>query len=146
MFHPVDQELRRQYVERIMRERVHQRMFRQRVLLAYDSQCAMCRLRHVELLDAAHIKGDREGGEPIIPNGVSMCAIHHRAFDNHVLGITPAYEIRVRPDVLSEEDGPTLRHALQEVHKTKLILPRTVRARPDATLLEERYELFLAAS
>ena len=42
-----------------------------------------------------------------------MCAIHHRAFDNAVLGIRPDYVIEIREDVLSEIDGPTLLHALQ---------------------------------
>jgi putative restriction endonuclease len=69
----------RRYAERLVRERLHQRVFRDRVLIAYEKQCALCRLRHPPLLDAAHIRRDSEGGEPIIPNGISMCAIHHRA-------------------------------------------------------------------
>jgi putative restriction endonuclease len=42
-----------------------------------------------------------------VPNGMAMCAIHHRAFDSNVLGITPKYQIRIRPDVL--ENGTDLR-------------------------------------
>lgn len=72
----------RRYAEAIVRVRLHQRPFRDRVLLAYGSQCALCRLRHPPLLDAAHIKKDSDGGEPIVPNGMAMCAIHHRAFDS----------------------------------------------------------------
>ena len=48
-------ESRRSYVERITRQRLHQPLFRARVLEAYERQCAMCRLRHAELLDASHI-------------------------------------------------------------------------------------------
>lgn len=44
-----------------------------------------------------------------------MCAIHHRAFDALVLGVTPKYGVEVREDVLDEKDGPTLLHALQGV-------------------------------
>lgn len=41
-----------------------------RVLAAYREQCAMCSLRHAELLDAAHIIADVDlEGEPIVPNG-----------------------------------------------------------------------------
>lgn len=36
-------------------------------------QCSLCNLRHENLLDAAHIKEDSEGGRPIVPNGVAMC-------------------------------------------------------------------------
>jgi putative restriction endonuclease len=144
--HPMDRHLRADYAIRESRVRLHQRIFRQHVLTAYGAQCALCRLRHPELLDAAHIKEDADGGKPIVPNGVAMCAIHHRAFDSNVLGITPAYEVRVRPDVLEEVDGPTLRFALQGLHRKDLILPRSRSARPDRELLEERYERFKAAS
>ena len=146
LFHPADLALRRQYAEATVRRRLHQRLFRDRVLIAYQRQCALCHLRHPELLDAAHIKEDSDGGEPIVPNGVAMCAIHHRAFDNDVFGIRPDYLIEVRPDVLEEHDGPTLRYALQALHETKLDLPRQRAARPDPLLLEERWTRFRAAS
>jgi putative restriction endonuclease len=143
--HPADLALRREYAEATVRRRLHQPVFRQRVLVAYHSQCALCRLRHPELLDAAHIKEDSEGGEPIVPNGVAMCAIHHRAFDSHFLGIRPDYVVEVRPDVLRERDGPTLQHALQGVHRAHLTLPTRQGAWPASELLEERYQQFKLA-
>ena len=124
VFHPADLALRRQYAEATVKRRLHQPAFRIRVLRAYDGSCALCRLRHPELLDAAHIKEDSDGGEPVVPNGVAMCAIHHRAFDANVLGIRPDFIVQIREDVLEEHDGPTLRHALQGVHGEKLVLPR----------------------
>ncbi len=145
VFNPVDLALRRQYAQTVVRQRLHQRVFRERVLMAYAAQCALCRLRHPELLDAAHIKEDSEGGEPVVPNGVAMCAIHHRAFDAQVLGIRPDYVIQVRSDVLAETDGPTLQHALQGLHGGALVVPRQKASRPDPTLLEERYERFRLA-
>lgn len=144
--HPEDAVLRRQYSLAEVKRRLHQPRFRHRVLAAYAHQCALCRLRHRPLLDAAHIREDRDGGEPIVPNGVSMCAIHHRAFDNSVLGIRPDYVIQIRPDVLDEEDGPTLQHALQGLHSSRLVLPRHKVAWPRADLLEERFARFEAAS
>ena len=44
--------VRREYKMTIARRRLHQRAFRERVLRAYRNQCALCRLRHTELLDA----------------------------------------------------------------------------------------------
>lgn len=135
----------RRYAEHIVRTRLHQAVFRGRVLLAYDRQCALCRLRHPELLEAAHIRRDAQGGEPIVPNGISMCAIHHRAFDSNLLGISPRHRIELRRDILEEPDGPTLRHALQGLHGELLILPRRREDRPRPDLLEQRYEEFRAA-
>ena len=140
-----DEVRRREYALGVVRRRLHQPDFRRRVLAAYGRQCAICRLRHPELLDAAHIKEDAQGGEPIVTNGIAMCAIHHRAFDALVLGVTPRYAVEVRNDVLQEQDGPTLLHALQGVHGTTLVLPTRTAQRPSTELLEERYQRFREA-
>lgn len=137
--------LRREYANAVVRRRLHQPEFRRRVLDAYHRQCAMCQLRHPELLDAAHIREDAHGGEPIVTNGIAMCAIHHRAFDAHVVGVRTDYVIEVRADVLREHDGPTLQHTLQGMHGTSLWVPPRMSAQPSKVLLEERYERFRAA-
>jgi putative restriction endonuclease len=142
--HPADLALRRRYAERMVRQRLHQPRFSRAVLRAYEHQCAACRLRRTELLDAAHIREDADGGEPVVPNGVALCAIHHRAFDAQVLGIRPDYVLEIRQDVLDEQDGPTLKHSLQGIHHRQLLVPRRATARPDPELLEERYARFQA--
>lgn len=135
--------LRRKYATTQVRQRLHQHRFRHIVLTAYREQCAICRLRHPPLIDAAHILPDRDPeGEPVITNGIALCKIHHAAFDNNFLGVTPDYQITVREDIRKEEDGPMLRHGLQEVHGTKLILPRQRRDWPDRGLLEQKYQRF----
>jgi putative restriction endonuclease len=136
----------RRYAQVLVRQRLHQRPFRDRVLLAYRMQCALCRLRHPPLLDAAHIKEDSAGGEPIVTNGLAMCAIHHRAFDANVLTVTREYRIEVSPKVLAEHDGPTLQHALQGLHGERIELPSHRADHPDRELLEERHERFLASA
>lgn len=134
------------YAERLARVRLHQPLFRERVLVSYQTSCAVCHLRHRDLLDAAHILPDSEGGQPIVPNGIAMCRLHHGAFDHGMLGVRPDYRIEVRADVLAESDGPTLRHALQALHGQQLTVPRERAARPDRALLEVRYERLQAAS
>ena len=75
-------EIRREYITAMVRRRLHQQAFRARVIEAYRVQCALCRLRHQELLDAAHITGDAlPEGEPVISNGLSLCKLHHAAYD-----------------------------------------------------------------
>jgi putative restriction endonuclease len=133
---------RRQYATREVMIRVHQRSFREKVLLAYQEHCAICKLRHRELLDAAHIIPDKNGGEPIVQNGLALCKLHHAAFDQNIIGITPDYQIHVRKDILKEIDGPMLKHGIQEMHGSKLILPRSAAKRPRREWLEERYHSF----
>jgi putative restriction endonuclease len=137
---------RREYVTSTVRVRLHQRAFRERVLEAYRRQCAFCRLRHEELLDAAHIIPDREPeGEPVIKNGLALCSLHHAAFDKFFVGVRPDYIIEVRADILKEGDGPTLRHAIQGLHGTQIQLPRRMEHHPDPSLLSRRYAQFRTA-
>jgi len=139
--------VRRSYVTGVVRVRLHQRVFRERVLEAYQRQCAFCRLRHEELLDAAHIVPDSEpGGEPVVRNGLALCTLHHSAFDRQFLGLRPDYVLEVRPDILREHAGPTLVHAIQALHGQQILLPRAEALRPDRELLAMRYEKFREAS
>ena len=124
-------EVRREYTTSLARRRLHQRAFRELVLLAYRNQCALCRLRHSELLDAAHIVPDAEPeGEPVVQNGIALCRLHHAAFDRFFLAVRPDHIIEVRPDVLEEADGPTLQHAIQGLHGQSIVLPRKSLERP----------------
>lgn len=137
-------EIRRGYVTTTARRRLHQSAFRERVLRAYRHQCAFCRLRHGELLDAAHIIPDTESeGRPIVSNGLSLCRLHHATFDRFFVGVRPDGTIDVRSDILEEFDGPTLRHAIQGLHDQPIVIPRKQAERPSEELLAKRYERFL---
>ncbi len=134
---------RRRYITAVVQKRLHQRTFRQRVIAAYQEHCAICRLRHDKLLEAAHILPDgHPQGMPVVPNGIALCKLHHAAFDCHILGITPDYEVEIRDDVLTERDGPMLLHGLQGFHGAVIHAPKHESKRPNREFLAERYELF----
>ena len=134
----------RSYVERMVRQRLHQADFRGRVIAAYETRCAVCRLRHGQLLDAAHITPDSdEQGLPYVSNGLSLCKIHHAAFDSDLLGISPQYEIQIAHRLMDEVDGPMLRHGLQEMHGASLTVPSRKTDKPDRDRLAARYAGFL---
>ena len=138
--------VRRAYATRAVMQRLHQQQFRRMVLAAYREQCCICRLRHVELLDAAHILPDNDPrGEPVVPNGLGLCKIHHSAYDADLIGVDPDARVHVRGSVREEADGPMLRFGLQEIHGTRLILPRHTLLRPNRDFLAERFERFRAA-
>ena len=137
-------DIQRRYITSTVRHRLHQSTFRERVLNAYRSQCSLCRLKHRELLDAAHIIPDSdEKGEPIVSNGLSLCKIHHSAYDQFFIGISPDYEIIVRKDILDEKDGPMLKHGLQEMHGRKIILPRSNIDKPNRENLAMKFDEFM---
>jgi putative restriction endonuclease len=136
---------RREYVTALVRRRLHQRSFRDKVLRAYREQCALCRLHHEELLDAAHIVADRDEGPPLVNNGIALCKLHHAAFDSFFLTIRPDYLVEVRRDILDESDGPMLLHGLQPLDGRRIIVPRRPELRPDPELLARRHERFISS-
>lgn len=144
---PLEENLRR-YVIRETKRRVHQPVFRATVMRAYETRCAVCALRHGQLLDAAHIVPDsHELGEATVRNGLALCKIHHAAFDAHILGIRPDHVVRIRADLLDEIDGPMLEFGLKGRHDQELmVVPRARRERPARVLLEIEYQRFLDAS
>jgi putative restriction endonuclease len=135
---------RRSYITAAAQHRVHQQGFRERVLSAYEQCCAVCRLRHRPLLDAAHILPDSHPkGEPWVSNGIALCKIHHAAYDSDILGIRADLVVIIRKDVLEEHDGPMLTHGLQQLHSRPLALvPRSAALRPNPEFLEVRFEQF----
>ncbi len=139
-------EARRQYVTGVTVRRLHQHKFRARVLRAYRNRCAVCQLKHTELLDAAHILPDSDPrGEPTVQNGMALCKIHHAAFDRHILGIRPDLSVEIRADILIEVDGPMLRYGLQEMDGNKLYLPTSNQLKPGKEFVEARYAQFKRA-
>lgn len=141
------QKIQAEYAPRETRQRLHQARFRAQVMEAYERRCAVCRLAHSPLLDAAHIVPDSESGKPSVNNGLSLCKIHHTAYDANLIGITPDMVVEVRKDILVEKDGPMLLHGLQEFHRHSLMaIPKRRSDRPDPSLLEAHYEKFLQTS
>ena len=137
-------EARREYITVTTRHRLHQQAFRARVLHAYKTRCALCRLQQKPLLDAAHIVPDRDPhGAPVVSNGLALCKIHHAAFDRQLIGIRPDYVVEVRRDILDDKDGPMLEHGLQRMHGERIIVPRNPDDRPHRDKLQERYVRFL---
>jgi putative restriction endonuclease len=143
---PLESPIARSYAVRETRVRLHQAVFRGRVLRAYASTCTICRLKESRLLDASHIAGDLEtNGEPIVSNGLSLCSIHHRAFDNDLVGVSPDYEVHVSRRLLDDEDGPML-ELLKTFHQAPISLPAKRVWQPDKDRLAERFHRFVVAS
>lgn len=78
--------LARAYAKVSARRRLHQQAFRD-LLFSHTTPvaCAVCGLTQREVLDAAHLTPDAEGGLPTLENGAILCASHHRAFDAGML-------------------------------------------------------------
>ena len=100
----------RRYALRLVKQRLHQASFRERVLTAYGHRCALTGLPEARLVDAAHIVADPDEllGQPVVANGLALSKLHHAAFDQHLLGIDPDGRVHVSRRLLELEDGPLL--------------------------------------
>ena len=73
--------------------KVRDTRFRQNVLTAYGNRCAVSGMQ-LDLVDAAHIiPVDHERGTDELKNGLCLSALHHRAFDNGLIGIKRDYSV-----------------------------------------------------
>jgi putative restriction endonuclease len=87
--------------------------FRAVVLRAYQGRCAVCgfdaRLDHQPFgIDAAHLMWVQAGGPCTVPNGLALCALHHRALDRGAIGVSEERTVLVSTD-LSGDPGSLAR-------------------------------------
>ena len=76
------------------------RSFRDVVLRAYKSRCALCELDvRVEGqpigLEAAHIKWHSARGPARVENGMALCVLHHKFFDSGLFTVLPNLTVLV---------------------------------------------------
>jgi putative restriction endonuclease len=96
-------------------------------------------------LDAAHITPDREATSSTSDtNGLSLCKIHHPAYDINIIGIDSDDKVHVRDDILNEVDGPMLEHGIKEMNMRTLWIPRAKFKQTDRDRLEVRFQMFQA--
>lgn len=93
---PVAQGITVSYSKGVAKRRNHQRRFRALLFRHYAAECSVCGFDQVEILEAAHLVPDADGGLPTIENGRLMCPNHHRAFDAKLFS-------------LNEDDSPKWR-------------------------------------
>lgn len=139
--------IEKSYAIRETKFRRHQRQFRAEVLSAYKCKCAICSLRHEALLEAAHITPDSDPSSTAqVSNGLSLCRIHHGAYDVNIIGIDAEYRVHVSESILQEVDGPMLQHGIKEMQGRQLWVPDRAGDRPDRDRLSVRFQGFLAAT
>ena len=123
------------------RIRNHQAWFSTRTKAAYQWRCAFSGLPVRELLVGAHIVPDAEGGPPWVQNGICMSALHHVAFDSHLIGVDPDFRVHVSSQLHEQEDDNLL-VAITDLNGTQLRLPREREDWPDRDFLERRFVSF----
>jgi hypothetical protein len=112
--------------------RPDQARFKLEVFQRYGPRCPLSGIEVAQMVEAAHLRGDADGGTSDARNGLPMNAALHRAFDAHLFAINP--------DTLTAEarpGGPSL-EAMGIVHPTL-----TLHRMPHQDALRWRYHEWL---
>jgi putative restriction endonuclease len=75
---------------------ISQRIFRQALLRVYECSCAICGFSFEEALEASHIipYSQSDSKQRLdVRNGLLLCSIHHKLFDNGLITINQDYSI-----------------------------------------------------
>jgi putative restriction endonuclease len=126
-------------IERLVKTRVNQSLFRRIITNNYSNSCAVCNLNIDKLLVASHIlKWSDNQKERLNPeNGLCLCNIHDKAFELGYLGITGDYELNISEELssISEETYVAMfkRHQNQ-----KIIMPD--KFYPNPSFLNSHYQ------
>jgi len=127
----------------LVKLRVKQCFFRRTILASYDATCCISGIRIPELLVASHIipwaKSEKHRLDPT--NGLCLNALHDRAYDRHLLTVTPSLEVLVSERVREEFSNPDEHMLLSRFHGRQITLPR--KFQPDASFLQWHYDCFV---
>lgn len=90
----------RRITQLLVNRKVREAAFRNHVLDAYDSRCAVTGLRMVNgggkaEAQAAHIWSVADGGPDIVQNGIALSATAHWLFDRYLISLDDEYRLLV---------------------------------------------------
>ncbi len=118
--------------------------FKSRVMTAYSHKCAFCDLQ-LKLIDAAHILPvSYESSSDETANGLALCALHHRAYDNALVTFNKEYQILFNETKMKTLQETGLDGGIEKFIKDLrplIHLPPAINDRPHIKYVEKANEL-----
>lgn len=114
------------------KKKIREPGFRRTIMRIYDYTCAVCELQILTLngesvTEAAHIIPFSKSNNDDVRNGISLCKLHHWAFDRHLFSVDESYKVIVS-DLMTEQ-GPT-EWKLATLNGKDILLPREKKLYP----------------
>ena len=129
----------KEQIEPIEKENpIRSEAFRREIMQIYNYTCAVCRSRILTMdgksaTEAAHIIPFRDTKDDNIRNGISLCKLHHWAFDEGLISFSKTHKIMVSELIF--EEGPT-EWMLTELSNKPILLPKHKLLRPSPEALK----------
>lgn len=133
---PFEVDIERPVVEVVLNKKVRDRMFRTKVVSAYNKTCAITGMSLINgggraEVEAAHIKPVSENGPDIISNALALSGTIHWMFDRGLLALSNDYAIEVSRKVNNVDEVNRLIN-----NSRKAILPKDEANWPHPRYLE----------
>ena len=111
--------------ERLVKTRVNQGDFRQRILASYDEKCCITGIQVPALLVASHIipwsKNKEERLNP--KNGLCLNSIHDKAFDKGLITVTTDFKIKLSEAILQKNKDLSIQKFFIDYENQSIRLP-----------------------
>jgi len=122
--------------EAIVKVRVNQSFFRATILAAYNETCCITGIQQPEFLIAGHIKpwGVDEKSRLNPRNGISINALHDKAFENGLITISTDLKIKISSVLKKQNKSETIQNYFLKYENRSIILPS--RFLPDVEFLK----------
>lgn len=108
--------------------------FREKVYDAYNNKCAMCGIG-LELIEAAHIvPHSHKKGTDNIDNGMSLCTLHHKAYDRSLIYFDEELNILINENKIEYLEKVGLDSGIRKFEKLafdKVQIPKNHTLRPN---------------
>ena len=128
--------------EAVVKQRVSQSFFRSAVMSAYNHRCCISGITLPSLLEACHIVAwsDDKLNRTNPKNGLCMNSFFHKAYDKHLLGISPDMKIVISEKLRTASCEQSFASYISNLNGKKILLPD--KFLPQRELLAFRYDNF----
>ena len=129
-------------VERIVKVRLNQEIFRGAVLTNFDNQCCFTGIKMLELIVASHIAPwSKDNNNRLNPrNGLAINALHDKAFDRHLITVTEDLKIKISSKFYNYKEVASIKQNFLDYDGKSLIAPK--KFYPDAEFLKMHNDKF----
>ncbi len=129
-------------VERIVKVRVNQSIFREVVLSNFDNKCCITGINMPELIVASHIAPWSEDRKNRLSarNGLALNALHDKAFDKHLITVTEGLKIKVSSKFYQHKNVESIKQNFIDIDGKSLIPPK--KFYPDVEFLKMHNDKF----
>lgn len=126
-----------------VRMKIRDNSFKSRVLTSYSNTCAFCGIQ-LKLIDAAHIIPVQHDSSDETCNVISLCALHHRAYDRNLVTFNRDYQILINDKQVKKLTEIGLDGGYKNFAKNLravITLPPTITDRPHVDYIDQANQI-----